>query len=458
MPGLQSSGVGSGIDINSLVSQLVAAERAPAAQRIDRATRRVTTQLSALGTLRGALSSLQTSVAALKTPSAFQARRAESTDKTVFTASAGSTAATGSYSVEVRQLASAQKLASAPFAAGPTAVVGTGTLTIISGGESYSVTIGETSNTLAGIRDAINAVPENDKVQATLIQAVDGARLVLTSRQTGVAGSIAVGATGGDGGLAALTYQPGGTMNLTEIAAARNAEAVIEGFTVQSQTNVISEAIDGVSISLLASKPGTTIQLNVANDDAATREKVTKFVADLNATTSTLAKLRAFDPSTGAAGPLLGDSMLRGIEESIRRQLQAPSTTAAPPFDSLNSIGIKVGAGGVYTLDEARLRAALAADYESVGKLFGSTDGIGVRIADVLDRALRSDGQVTARSDSLQSSKKSIDRDQAALDARMVSVEARYRRQFIAMDSLLAGLQNTSNYLAQQLGSRSSSG
>jgi flagellar hook-associated protein 2 len=137
--------------------------------------------------------------------------------------------------------------------------------------------------------------------------------------------------------------------------------------------------------------------------------------------------------------------------------LQAPSTTAAAPYDSLNSIGIKIGAGGVFTLDEARLGAALAADYDSVGKLFGSTDGIGVRVADVLDRALRTDGQVTARSDSLQSSKKSIDRDQAALDARMVSVEARYRRQFIAMDSLLAGLQNTSNYLAQQLGSGSAS-
>ena len=94
---------------------------------------------------------------------------------------------------------------------------------------------------------------------------------------------------------------------------------------------------------------------------------------------------------------------------------------------------------------------ALAADFDAVGKLFGSTDGVGVRIADVLDRALRADGQVSTRSDSLQSSKKSIDRDQASLDARMVSVEARYRAQFIAMDSLLANLQNTSNYLAKQL-------
>ncbi len=451
MPGLQSSGVGSGIDINSLVGQLVAAERAPGEQRIQRATTKVTTQLTALGTLRGALSTLQSSVSGLKSPIAFQARRAESSDKTVFAATATSGAVTGNYSVEVRNLASAQKLASAPYATGPTAVVGTGTLTITGGGESYSITIGDSANTLAGIRDAINAAPDNDKVQATLIQAVDGARLVLTARQTGAAGSITVTAAGGDGGLDALAYQPGGPSGLTQIAAAQNAEAVIEGFTVQSPTNELSDAIDGVSITLIAAKPGTTLQLDVANDETATRDKVRKFVADLNGSMATLAKLRTYDPATRAAGPLLGDSMLRGIEESIRRQLQAPSTTASAPYNSLNSIGITIAADGTYSLDETRLTKALAADFDSVGKLFGSTDGVGVRVADVLDRVLRADGQVTARSESLQSTKKSIDRDQASLTARMVSVEARYRAQFIAMDSLLANLQNTSNYLAKQL-------
>ncbi len=451
MPGLQSSGVGSGIDINSLVSQLVAAERAPAEQRIQRATTKITTQLTALGTLRGALSALQSSVSGLKTPIAFQARRADSSDKTVFAATATSGAATGNYTVEVKNLASAQKLASAPFVAGATSVVGTGTLTITGGGESYVVTIAETANTLAGIRDAINAAPENDKVQATLIQAVDGARLVLTARQTGAAGSITVAAAGGDGGLDALTYTSGAPSGLTQIAAARNAEAVIEGFTVQSPTNEISDAIDGVSISLLAAKPDTTLQLTVANDESTTRDKVRKFVSDLNGGMATLAKLRSYDPTSKAAGPLLGDSMLRGIEESIRRQLQAPSTSASAPYDSLNSIGITIAAAGTYSLDETRLSKALAADFDSVGKLFGSSDGVGVRISDLLDRALRADGQVSARSDSLQSSKKSIDRDQASLEARMASVEARYRKQFIAMDSLLANLQNTSNYLAKQL-------
>ena len=178
MPVLQSSGVGSGIDINGLVSQLVAAERAPAEQRIQRAGTRITTQLSALGTLRGALSLLQTSVSGLKTANAFQARRADSSDKSVFDASATSSAASGSYSVEVIQLASAQKLASGPYVGGPASEVGTGTLTVSSGGKAFQVAVTDSSNTLAGIRDAINAAPDNGIVQATLIQAVDGARLV----------------------------------------------------------------------------------------------------------------------------------------------------------------------------------------------------------------------------------------------------------------------------------------
>jgi flagellar hook-associated protein 2 len=458
MPTLRSSGVGSGIDINGLVAQLVAAERAPAEQRLQRAGTRITTQLSALGTLRGALSALQSSVSALKTPAAFQGRRADTTDGTLMSATADSSAATGSYTVEVKQLASAQKLASGPYVAGPDAVVGTGTLTISSGGKSFDVSIAESANSLRGVRDAINAAAGNDVVQATLIQAVDGARLVLTARATGATSAIQVTPTGGDGGLVALAYQAGGTTNLVEIAAARNAEAVIDGFTVQSTSNVLGDAIDGVSIALLAAKPGTDIQLNVGNDESATREKVQKFVADLNTAMGTLAKLRAYDPATSTAGPLLGDSMLRGIEESLRRQVSSASSSAAAPYNSLNSIGITIAADGTFSLDESRLTKALAADYDSVGRLFGSTDGVGVRIADVLDRALRSDGQVTARNDSLLAGKKSLDRDQAALDARMVSVEARYRAQFIAMDSLLASLQNTSNYLAQQLKGLPSSG
>lgn len=451
MPGLTAAGVGSGIDINGLVTQLVAAERAPQEQRLRRTGTRITTQLSALGTLRGALSTLQTSVSSLKTAAAFQARRADSSDKAVFTAAATSGAATGTYTVEVTQLASAQKLASAPYVGGAGTTIGTGTLSLSSGGKSFQVTIGDADKTLTGIRDAINGATGNDSVQATLITAVGGTRLVLTARQPGAVNSIQVTAAGGGGGLDALVYQPGTLTNLSQLAPGQNAKLIIEGFNVESATNVVDGAIGGVSLNLVAAKPGTSLTLSVTNDDTATRDKVRKFVADFNAASGTLAQLRGFNPATREGGPMLGDSMLRGIEASLRRQITTPSTTATAPYTTLNSIGITSAVDGALKLDETRLSAALAADFDSVGKLFGSADGVGVRIADTLERALRADGQVTARSSSLQSSKKALDKDREALEVRMVSVENRYRTQFIAMDTLLSGLQSTGNYLAQQL-------
>jgi len=451
MATLSATGVGSGIDIESLVSQLVAAERAPEAQRLQRASTKVTTQLSALGTLRGALSTLQSSVSGLKSASSFQGRRADSTDKTIFTANAGTTAATGNYSIEVKQLASAQKLATAAYPAGATATVGTGTLTLTAGGKVINVVIGDSAKTLAGIRDAINAAPDNDKVQATLITAVDGARLVLTSTKSGVANAIQVTTSGGDGGLSALVYQPGGTTNLTQVAAAQNAEVVIEGFTVQSTTNTVSEAMDGVTLNLLQAKPGTTYQLNVGTDESATRDKIRKFVTDLNTAVGALAKLRSYDAGTKAAGPLLGDSMLRGIEEALRRELQKTSSTATAPYNTLNAIGIRIGADGTYSIDETKLSAALSADFDGVGRMFGGTDGVATRVWEQLDRVLRSDGQVASRTTSLQKSQRDITTDTTALDARMASVATRYRTQFIAMDKLLTSLQSTSTYLAQNL-------
>ena len=216
--------------------------------------------------------------------------------------------------------------------------------------------------------------------------------------------------------------------------------------------------MDGVTLNLLQAKPGTTYQLTVGADESATRDRIRKFVADLNTALGALAKLRAYDPDTKAAGPLLGDSLLRGIEESIRRQLQAPSSAATPPYNSLNAIGIRVGADGTYSIDETRLTAALSADFDGVGRLFGGTDGVATRVWDVLDRALRSDGQVAARTSSLQTTQRSITRDTQALEVRMQSVERRYRDQFIAMDKLLSSLQSTSTYLSQNLSKAAPSG
>ena len=115
-------------------------------------------------------------------------------------------------------------------------------------------------------------------------------------------------------------------------------------------------------------------------------------------------------------------------------------------------LGIRIGADGTFSIDESKLTKALGADFDGVGRLFGGTDGVATRIYDILDRALRSDGQVQARTNSLQATQRSLTKDTEALDLRMQSVEARYRAQFSAMDKVLSSLQSTSSYLSKNLG------
>mgnify|MGYP001167416238 CR=1 FL=1 len=451
MAGLSSPGLGSGIDVTSLVGQLVAAERAPGELRIRRLSNQADAKISALGSLNGVLSTLQSSLSGLKTIDSFQVRKADSADRTVFTATASASAANGTYNVEVEQLATANRLNSTPFAAGSGAVVGTGVLTLTSGTNSFAVDISAANNTLAGIRDAINASTSNTSIQATIIQAGDGARLVLAARGVGEANAIRVSQAGGDGGLAPLTYEPGGTMNMLELAPAQNARVVIDGFTITSPTNSIENAIEGVSLSLAAVRPDSNIVLTVSNDRAKVIENINKFVTEYNNVATKILELRKFDPATKEAGPLLGDALLRGVESNLRREITSRSPSATPPYDTLASLGITTGADGKLKVNSTKLTAALDADFGAAARLFGATDGVGARLATVVDNALKSDGALATRTEGLQATKRSLVKDQESLDQRMALVEARYRKQFIAMDQLLTNLQSTGNYLAQQL-------
>jgi flagellar hook-associated protein 2 len=449
---LSSPGLGSGLDVAALVAQLVAAERAPAELRIQRAESAADTKISALGALNGVLSGLQTALTGLKTESAFQARTANSADKTVFTATSTSSAPAGQYNVQVSALAKAQRLNSTPFVAGSTTVLGTGTLTLSMGAKSFAVDIDSTNNTLAGIRDAINASTDNaGTIKATIIQAADGARLVLSASKTGAANAMKVRTTGGDGGLSPLVYDPGVTTNLVELNAAQDASVVVEGFTVTSATNTIEGAIEGVTLNLLAAKPGTDVVLTVSKDLAATRDKVKKFVTEYNNVAAKVIELRKYDPTTKTAGALLGDALLRGIESGLRRELSTASKAATVPYDTLAAIGVTTGADGKLKVDDTKLNAALDADFDSVGKLFGATDGVAARIGTLVDEALKSDGTLSTRTKGLAASKVTLSKDRDALDARMAVVEARYKAQFIAMDSYLSQMQSTGTYLARQL-------
>lgn len=448
---VQSGGVGSGLDVNSIVTQLVAAERAPAQQRLNRVASGIDTKLSALGSLRGALSSFQASVDALAKESRAPARKAESSDAAVLTATARAGAATGTYPVEVVALASAHKIASQPYAGGSAATVGSGTLTFEQGGGSFSVTVAS-GTTLAQLRDAINASSSNSGIRASLVQADDGARLVLTSKTSGSAQAIRVTASGAADGLDDLVYDPGVATPMSLLSPAADAQAKIEGFTVTAAGNTITSAIAGVTFDLLAAKPGTTLNVTVSEDNAGIKDRIGKLVGDFNAMATTLGRLRAYDPATGNGGALLGDSMLLGIESKIRRDVAASVAPSGTAPVTLAAIGVSMGSDGKLDVDDAKLTAALKADAAGVARLFAGDGGIAKRLSATLDAAIATDGQVTSRTDSLQAQKRDLQKARDALDLRMQALETRYRSQFTALDSMLSGLQSTGAYLARQLG------
>jgi flagellar hook-associated protein 2 len=231
------------------------------------------------------------------------------------------------------------------------------------------------------------------------------------------------------------------------------ADAVIriEGFELSSTTNTITDAIDGVTLSLVKAEPDTSYTLTVANDPKAAKDKVKSFVTAFNQLATTMAGLRAYNPDTRVSGALLGDALLRNVESDIRRTVTDMVGSAPEGLQSLSMIGITTNTDGTLKLDESKLTRALESDFDAVGKLFGGDNGIGSRLDSIVDKHLDNDASLVKRAESLQKSKREITTRTDALDARMETVYQRYLKQFTALDTLLTQMQSTSSYLMQQL-------
>ena len=448
---IQSLGIGSGLNIQSLVTQLVAADRAPSDARLTRQSQKIAAQLSALGTLKGAMSTFQAALSPLKTLSSFQVRSSASSDDTIFTATAGSTAVAGSYGVEVRQLAQPEQLISRAFVGGATAPVGTGTLHIAVGSAGFDVVTKAGSSTLADVRDAINGSTDNVGIHATLVYGVTGAQLILTSARTGASNTIRVTASGGDGGLVQLGYDGTAGGNYKEAQQAQDAIAIISGVEHHSASNVIDKAIDGVTINLKAAKTGTTVNLAVADDQGAVLDNVQKLVAAYNSMQGQFQKLGNYNAATKTGGPLLGDWLLNGTQFELTRGMTDQVSGLAGGFSSLAVLGIKTGADGSLSVDSATLQNALKSDAGSVARLFSGTNGIAARLTGKLDKLLSSSGAIAARDANLITSQTDLADATTRLNTQMEGVKARYLKQFNALDSLLQQLNSTSTYLTQQL-------
>lgn len=385
---LSSPGIGSGLDVNGIVSQLMKAESQPLTA-LDAKEAKQQTRLTAFGTLKGALSSFQSNLVALSDPAKFTAVTANFSDTTLASASASSSAVTGSHSVEIQTLAQAQKLKSANFT-NTSAAVGSGTLTIQFGTynsgaftlnpdkAAQSIVISPSNSSLSGIRDAINQA--NAGVTASIVNDGTGNRLVVASQDTGLSNALKITATDTDGnntdnaGLSQLVYDAstGGTTNLTQTMAASNATLVIDGISISKASNNITDAIEGVTLNLLKANPGTTSTLNLSRDTAGIQNVVSSFVKSFNDLNKTIVDLSKYDAATKQASILTGDSTVRSIQTRIRSAISDPLTTAGGGLSLLSEAGISFQLDGTLKLDSAKLSKALNDPTKDISTLFAS--------------------------------------------------------------------------------------
>lgn len=473
------TGIGSGLDIEGLVTGLVNAERAPAELRLNRREAEYTNLISAFGALKGALSELQSSLSGVNDPDLYGQYKASSSNASAIDASATADASAGSYQLEVNRLAETQSFASVAFA-DTTTTVGSGTLTIDFGvptyasdpfadpdtaytaftpdpaGSSVVIPIDENNNTLEGIKNAIN--DENAGLTASIIKDGDEFRLLLTTESTGVSNSVSISVTEDPGtpGLSALSYDAA-LSNLTQTRAAVDAEFAINGFTVSSASNTISDAVEGVTLTL---KDVTTsvATITVAEDRTAIIAGVEKFIKGYNGYSDTLSQLTNYDPVARTRGALQGDFSARSVEGRIRAEINLQTSGISSDYNTLASIGITSDETGKLKLDKAALNSALDADPEAIAALFADTEyqgapvqGVASRLDSVIEDLLASNGIIQGREDGLDVRIERVTDERESLAFRMEQLEKRYRDQFNAMDALLANISSSGDFLLQQL-------
>ncbi|MDD4910911.1 MAG: flagellar filament capping protein FliD [Sideroxydans sp.] len=463
---------GMGVDVNAIVTGLMTIERKPIT-RLDTKETSYNAQVSALGMIQSKMSTLQTAVQNLgsSSSSSLLSLNASVSDSSIFSATAGSSAVAGTYSLTVSSLAQSQNLVAAGQSS-DTAAISDGTATTISfdfgtitggtlssgtytsasfatnGSTVQSITIDGTNNSLAGIRDAINAAGLG--VTASIVN--DGSatpyRLALSSNNTGVSNSLKITTSGGDGTLnTLLAHDPAGlpaAQHLNQTVAAQNAALTMNGIAITKESNTITDAVQGITLNL--SKVTTApVTLNVTRNTTGVTTAVNSFVTAYNDLFTAMKNSSAYKSGSSLAG----DATLRSLQTQMRDI--ATTAVSSGTLTHLFDAGMSFKTDGTMQLDSAKLNSALSSDFSGVANLFNNSTGFATRFDTWATSNLATTGTFANRTSALNNSIKDIATQRVALEARMVSLENMYRKQYTALNVALMGMNQTSTYLTQQL-------
>jgi len=463
---ISSLGAGSGLDLNSLLTNLMQAEQAPlVALQSQEASYQ--SRISALGSLKGVLSTLQTAAAAMVPATGSTAVAKYTTfntsvaDSAIASASASTGAVAGTYSLEVSALAQGQRLVTSAYVGGSaTTVIATGDLTIefgkLSGGvytadstRSKTITIDSSNATLGGLRDAINAA--NIGASATIVTGTNGAQLVLSTNATGLSNVMRLSGT-----LTGFDYNPvtdAGTLTQDPLQggqAALDAAFKLNGIAATSSTNSVTGVLDGVTLNLLKTTVLLTpTTLKISKDSVGSlTSSLNAFVKAYNDANTSMNALGAYNATDKTAAALQGNSTLRTARNQMRSLVFGATAGGSSVYQHLSNIGVSLAKDGSLSVDTTKLNAAVAADPTSVANLVAA---VGTAYNSGIEGLVGSTGIITSATDGANRSVKDLTAREQTLSDRLTVIEAQYRKQFTALDSLIAGMKQTSTYLTQQL-------
>lgn len=462
MASVSNIGIGSGIDLQSLLESLQTNENV-ALDTINNQAKSYQAQLSGYGTIKSVLDAYSAAAKTLATASTFGAVKASVGTPSMLTAATSATAVAGSYTINITSLAKAQSLVSKQVADQTTAVGG-GTITVDFGADlatggtptsTKTVTIGSDTS-LQGIRDSINKAGIG--VTASIINDGSGTpyRLVLTSDKTGTQSQMRISADNAAvndivGYDPALASQPSG---MQEKVTASNAALTINGIDITSQSNTVSEAAQGVTLTLTGT--GTTT-MSVTRDDASIKTAVQSLVTAYNNVLSASKTLTAFDTDAGTSGALNGDSTLRNIMTRMRSMLNTPMSDGKGGSVTLSDLGVEFSLdtsnSGTLKINDDKLDKAISGNLGALTSLFAGTDGnagIGKTITDYVDSLNATGGALSAATDGITSTLKDLEDKYSATQDRITTTMDRYRAQFTQLDLLVSQMNQTKSYLTQQ--------
>ncbi len=452
--GISSAGIGSGLDVNSLVSQLLQLERQPL-NSLTTKKQTFNDQLSAFGKVKSDLDAFKTAISALKLNMDFSAAKATSSNTSLATATAASTASPASYDIKVTQLAQAGVKSMQTGVADPKAtmvppVSGTFDFTVGTGTtqKTFNITLNGTES-LEAIRDKINAATVTTDGK-TSTQTLASASIVNTGTSAAPSYKLVIASTGkgtdNDVVIDSDLKTALGGFDETK-QAAKNAMFSVNGLDIERSTNSVTDVIDGVTLNLVAADSSKPFTLTVARDTEAITKKVNDFVSAYNKLTATVSSLHQ------KGGTLEADNSATSVIYQLQNVFNTPAKIAGNDLSYLAQVGISFKKDGTLSLDSAAFTKALEKTPDNVISLFTDSDkGFAQRLSSAASNMLNSDGLVDSRIKGLNSRIKTLDANMDRENVRLDNVETRLRRQYANLDSLLGTMKNTSSYLMSQLG------